>query len=208
MRGRPPLSAGRALILATGLIASAPAISAPAISAPAAAQDYRTRDVGDWTIAVSGDGGGCFVTRQYDGVGGTRLLLGLDTDGSNRLSVLNDNWSIAPGERLKLNFRLSGGKYAGHAVIGIESDGKRGFVTSFEAKFPSYFAASKGLDISRGTVPVEQLSLAGSGAAMAELRKCVQTRQAGDGDRKSARKPGAAIPRDPFAPAASRRSKR
>jgi hypothetical protein len=175
-------------------------------SAPASAQDYPSRDVGGWTVAASKDGGGCFLTRSYPGSGETTVLLGLDVDGSNRVSVLNRNWSIKPKERWKLTFKLSSGGYPNHPVVGMASDGKQGFVTNFDAKFPVHFAASKALHIYRGDVPVEQLSLDGSGAAVAELRRCVGLHAtkpaAGAGEKgRSGR-----IPKDPFAPDAGRRS--
>lgn len=173
--------------------------------AQAAAQDYPVRDVGSWTVAASKDKNGCFVTRTYEGNGGTTLLLGLDVDGSNHLSVLNDDWSIKPKDRWKLTFRLSRGGYPDHAVVGMASGGKKGFVTNFDAKFPAHFASSQALHIYRGDVPVEQLSLDGSGAAVAELRNCVALHaKAGAG----AREPGRSdrIPRDPFAPDAKRKS--
>ncbi|WEK01838.1 MAG: hypothetical protein P0Y59_09235 [Candidatus Sphingomonas phytovorans] len=176
-------------------------------SAHASAQAYAMRDVEGWTVAASKDKRGCFLTRTYEGAGGTTLLLGLDIDGSNRLSVLNDNWSIKQMDRLKLNFRLSSGGYSRQQVVGIESDGKKGFVTNFETKFPDYFAASKALHISRGDVPVEQLSLEGSGAAVAELRRCVgmYAAKAVAGAREKGRSDQ--IPRDPFAPDAKRKSR-
>lgn len=177
-------------------------------SARATAGDYRTRDVGDWTVTASRDGTGCFLTRQYDGVGETALLLGIDVNGANHLSVLNDNWSIEPREQLKLDFRLSSGSYAKHVAIGMASNGKKGFVTTFEAKFPTYFAASRSLYISRGDVPVEQLSLAGSGAAVAELQRCVDSYRDDTGSGTTGSKRSGAIPKDPFASDTTRPSKK
>ncbi len=174
----------------------------------AAARDYASRDVGDWTVTASKDGKDCFLTREYERNGGTTLLLGLDIDGTNRLSVLNANWSIKPKDQLKLNFRLSNSSYPAHFAVGIASEGKQGFVTSFGAKFPSYFAASKSLHISRGDVPVERLSLDGGDAAVTELRNCVDNRReepAASAGKKA--RPGD-IPRDPFAPARARESKK
>ena len=164
------------------------------------------RDVGGWTVAASKDKSGCFMTRTYEGAGETTLLLGLDIDGSNHLSVLNDNWSIKPQDRLNLNFRLSNGGYSKHPVVGMASEGKKGFVTNFETKFLSYFAVSKGLHIYRDEVPVEQLSLDGSGAAVAELRRCVDIYRAktAAGAREKGRSDQ--IPEDPFAPDAKPRS--
>lgn len=135
------------LSLLAGLFASAPAI----------ARDDAPRAIGGWTVAPSKDGQGCFLTKVYDRPGDTTLLLGLDRDGTNHLTVLNSNWSIEPKQRLKLDFRLSKGGYAKHFAVGLASDGKRGFVTSFEPKFPAYFASSHMLAIARGDVPVERL---------------------------------------------------
>lgn len=174
-------------------------------SAQAVAQEYAARDVGGWTVAASKDKSGCFMTRTYEGAGATSLFLGLDVDGRNHLTVLNENWSIKPNDQWKLSFRLSNGGYADHAVVGMASDGKQGFVTDFETKFPSYFAASRTLDINRGDVPVAQLSLDGSGAAVAELRRCVDVFRG-----KAAVAPQGRsdpIPKDPFAPDAGDRSR-
>ena len=170
----------------------------------ASASEYASRDVGGWTVTPSKDGKGCFLIKEYERNGGTTVLLGLDTDGTNRLSVLNPNWSIKPKDRLKLDFRLSHSSYPAHFAVGIASAGKRGFVTSFGEKFPAYFAASKALNISRGPVPVERLSL-DADAAVVELRKCVAGQRAktsvgGDGQERADH-----IPRDPFAPASGRR---
>lgn len=179
--------------------------AALAASAPAFAQDYAARDVGGWTVAPNKDRNGCFITKAYDGVGGTTLLLGLDIDGANHLSVLNDNWSIKPQDRLKLSFRLSSGAYPDHFAVGMASDGKRGFVTNFETKFPTYFAASKTLNIYRGSTPVEQLALDGSGAAVAELRRCVEAQRARPAADVQVEKRSGKIPKDPFASDPKRR---
>ncbi|HWW66122.1 MAG TPA: hypothetical protein VNZ43_15310 [Sphingomonadaceae bacterium] len=187
-----------ALVCAAGL----------SVSDHASARDYASRAIGGWMVSASKDGKGCFLTRTYERPGGTTLLLGLDIDGTNRLSVLNANWSIKPKDRLKLNFRLSNSSYPAHFAVGMVSEGKQGFVTSFGAKFPSYFAASKALHISRGDVPVERLDLDGSSAAVAELRNCVEDQRVkpaaarGEGQRLDH------IPKDPFGPAQKRKSGR
>jgi len=173
---------------------------------PAAAQDYPAREVGGWTVAASKDRSGCFVTRTYDGAGATTLLLGLDIDGANHLSVLNQNWSIRPRDEWKLTFKLTSGGYPDHAVVGMASDGKKGFVTDFDAKFPAHFAASKALHIYRGDVPVEQLALDGSGAAVAELRNCVALHAAKPAAGKDSNGHARRIPRDPFADETKRKS--
>lgn len=168
---------------------------------PATAQTYASREIGGWTVAASKDGAGCFITRTFPHPGNTTLLLGLDVDGANHLSVLNANWSIEPKDRLKLDFRLSKSAYPGHFAVGMESDGARGFVTKFGTRFPDAFAASDFLHINRGKVPVERLGLAGSGSAVKELRGCVaaQRKKPAAPRRESWRDQ---IPRDPFASSA------
>ncbi|WBO22158.1 hypothetical protein [Sphingomonas abietis] len=177
-----------------------------AAAGPAPARDPAPRDLGSWTVAPSTDGKGCFLTRSYDGNGGTTLLLGLDVDGANRLSVLNANWSIKAKQALKLNFRLSNSSYPDHFAVGIVSDGQQGFVTSFGMKFPSYVATSKDLRISRGDVPVGRWDLDGAAAAVAALEHCVGDLQvdpaaAPHGNAPHRKKSSDGIPSDPFAPA-------
>jgi hypothetical protein len=197
----------RGVRMASALVALALVAGSPA-GAQESGQGYPARQIGDWTVAASKDQKGCFLTRDYDGAGKTTLLLGLDGDGINHLSVLNANWSIKPKDQLTLTFRLSGGGYDDHGAVGMAADGKQGFVTSFEAKFPGYFAASKALNIFRDDVPVAQLSLAGSGAAVAALRTCVSVRGAAAPAGARAKRRVDGIPTDPFAPGLARKSRR
>jgi len=203
LRAEPIL---RALLLAIVRPLVFGLVCATSVSAKgdAPARDPASRSVGDWTVAPSKDGKGCFLTRDYDRTGGTTLLLGLDIDGTNRLVVLNANWSIKPKDQLELNFRLSNSSYPAHFAVGMTSDGKQGFVTSFGAKFPSLFAASKILHISRGDVPVERLDLDGGDAAVAELRNCVADLQADPAAAQGGKADTDDIPSDPFAPAPRR----
>ncbi|WP_232476272.1 hypothetical protein [Flavisphingomonas formosensis] len=175
--------------------------------AAAAATDYP-RDIGNWTVAVSKDGKGCFVTRAYEHPGGTTLLLGIDLEGTNHLSILNANWSIKPKDRLKLDFKLASGSYMKHFAVGMASDGKQGFVTSFEVKFPTYFAGSKLLSISKGDVPVERLNIEGSGPAVAALRNCVEAQRDKPAAAAGKKMRSDDIPIDPFAPASERKKKK
>jgi hypothetical protein len=169
-----------------------------------ATQGYVARDLGEWTVAESRDKQGCFLTRTYAGPGGTTLLLGLDADGSNRLTILNANWSIADKEQVKLTFRLSNASFPRHLSVGIAADGKQGFVTSFGTAFPASFAASKFLNVLKGDVPVAELSLDGSGAAVADLRKCAALQRTA-ANPAAGEVRGSRIPLDPFAPEAPRK---
>lgn len=174
----------------------------------ASARDYAPRNLGGWTVAASKDGKGCFMTRDYARNGGTTLLLGLNIDGTNRLSILNPNWSIRPRDQLKLNFQLSNSSYPDHFAVGMASEQKQGFVTSFGAKFPSYFAASKILNVSRGDVPVERLHLDGAEAAVAELKNCVEAQREGPTPPVARKTRSDDIPSDPFAVGPARKSRK
>lgn len=170
----------------------------------APAQGYPTRDLGPWKIAAARDGDGCFMTRVYPREGDTTLLFGLSADGSNRLTLLNANWSIRPQDRLTLDYRLSNRRLPKQTAIGLASGGKRGFVSAFDARFPAQFAAATGLAIFRGETPVERLTLEGTGAAVAELKRCVAASKAGPDARPV---PDDTIPRDPFAESKPKRKK-
>jgi len=174
-------------------------------SNPASARDHASRTVRGWTVAVSKDGEGCFLTRDFDR--GTTLLLGLDRDGTNRLSLLNPKWSIKPRDKLTLNFRLSNSSYPAHFAVGMASEEKQGFVTSFGAKFPSYFATSKTLFISRGDIPVERLGLDGAEAAVTALRRCVDDQRSKPAAPADGEAQPDEIPSDPFASAPVREPK-
>ncbi|ONF95324.1 hypothetical protein [Sphingomonas jeddahensis] len=164
----------------------------------AVAAVYATRDVGPWVVSASSDGQGCFLTRTYPSPRATTVQFGLDVDGSNRLTILNANWSIGEKERLRLDFRLSKAAFPRHLAIGIAPEGKKGFVTSFGRTFPGIFAASEFLRISRGAVPVEDLRLDGSGAAMVELRKCVDRQREARAAGGTVEEDASGIPLDPF----------
>ncbi len=198
MRNIVPGACRLAMALVAGVAAMTPLSAAP----------YQAKRVGDWAVAASADESGCFLSRDYDEPEGTTLLLGLDIAGTNHLSVLNPDWSIKPKAQVVLDFRLSKGAYPQHAAIGIAAMGKRGFVTDFEPGFPAHFAASAFLHVRRGAVPVAELSLAGSGAAVAELRACVaaQRRLAAAGPRQQTDAPR--VPKDPFAAEFDQRSRK
>ena len=179
---KPNIRASHAALAAMLVVAASGGASAPAHAA-----EYAGRSVAGWTVAASRDGQGCFITRTFAMNGGTQLLLGLNADGTSQLTLLNANWSIAPRDRLSLTYRLTRAGYADHPAVGIRADGKRGFVAAFDRAFPARFAAARTLAVTRGKVTVAEVDLAGSGAAVAELRRCV----AGTKDRT--------IPLDPFA---------
>ncbi|MEG8038392.1 hypothetical protein QP166_03185 [Sphingomonas sp. LR60] len=95
------------------------ALATSMVGGSAFAADYATRDVGAWIVAASSDQKGCFITRTYPAPRGTILQFGLDMDGSNRLTLLNPNWSVRAREQLRLDFQLSNSAFPRHLAIGI-----------------------------------------------------------------------------------------
>ncbi|MEH3048174.1 hypothetical protein [Sphingomonas adhaesiva] len=186
---RSPFRRRSALLLAALLLPGA----------AAHAQGYAPRDIGPWVVSPSSDKQGCFLTRTFPAPRETTLQLGLDTDGSNRLTILNARWSVREKERLRLTYRLSRAAFPRHLAIGLAAEGKKGFVTTFGAAFPATFAASRFLHITRGDVPVEELDLEGSGTAIAELRKCVASYRGAPPAGRTIAKDTGRIPADPFA---------
>ncbi len=178
----------------------------PTLAAQASPDAYAVRSLGDWTLAPSSDAPGCFMTRDYAGAGGTTLLFGLDADGQNHLSVLNDNWSIKPKERLTLDFRLSNGRYLKQTAIGMTSDRKRGFVTRLPTKFTADLATSKFLNIDRGDIPVARLTLDGSAPAITELKRCIAAVSAPPSAATAGGNDDQTVPKDPFSRGSNKRS--
>lgn len=168
------------------------------INTAAVAADYPAHSLGAWLVSRSNDQKGCFLTRTYPAPRRTTLQLGLDIDGGNRLTMLNAHWSIRPRERLAMDFRLSNAAFPRHSAIGLAIQGAKGFVTTFGRSFPATFGSSRFLHVGRGGVPVEELDLDGSGAAVAELRRCVGQLRSGSGATQSMREEDK-IPVDPFA---------
>ena len=166
-------------------IALASALAGLAVT-PASARDWP--DAGGWSIGELDNGTSCYVTQEFEGAGETSLMLTLNVDNTVLLSALNANWTSKPGQTYQLTYVLDAGEYSDHASIGFESGGRKGFVGGFEPSFPSYF----------GTL-VDQLSLKGTGPAVALGRACVATlkAKADAAGREKARLEH--IPIDPFA---------
>ena len=175
---------------------------------PVTAAAYETRAIGAWVVAESSDRKGCFLSRTYPAPRETTLQFGLDMDGGNRLTLLNARWSIRPRDQFKMDFRFSNATFPRHVAIGIAAQGKKGFVSSFGRSFPATLAASRFLAIRRGDVPVEELDLDGSGAAITALRACVGAIRPASVTGRPARESGGHIPTDPFASGNGRESRK
>lgn len=136
-----------------------------------APKPYSSKIVGGWTIAPAVDEDGtCLMFIDYQGRYPTRLALFIDSSGLSSLMLSNDGWTIRPEEIYKLDYQLSVGSYSNHPTIGLKGGS---LITRFEKSFPDHFAKSDYLNIYRDDVVVERLSLKGSSAAVAEVKRCV-----------------------------------
>lgn len=132
---------------------------------------YHPREVAGWTVgSVEDEGGSCMMYMDYEGIPSTRLALIIDWDSNPSLMIKNRDWTVKKNEKYKIDYELSFGEYRDHPTLGWD-DG--GLYTKFDKNFSNHFAKSNYLNIYRDGIVIDKLSLKGSGAAVAELRRCV-----------------------------------
>jgi len=167
------------------------------LATPALAEDWA-REVGGWTVGRTGDM--CIMTMEYEGAGATNLTLAVNEETEKTyLSVDNYLWSAKEGEVYELAYHLGEWVYTAPA-IGTEANYiRKGFITSVSSEFLSDFAKSDDLEITRGDILVDDLSLKGSAAGLAVFERC-RTELARDMEqRRRDRERLSHIPTDPFA---------
>jgi len=175
-------------------------------SGPVVARDWP--NAGKWIVAEAPPDR-CGMVLDYDGKGETELVLSLTTGGEASMSLTNSNWTSDPDQTYNLTYYVDGVGWSGVKSSGYEDDGKKGFFAFFGPTFLKHFAASSYLRVESkdGTV-IDNLDLAGSGRALAEVRQClaqlrtdavVQARHARQEKAEALRRARAAgPPEDPF----------
>ena len=136
---------------------------------PAQARDWPDAD--GWSIGEGTEY--CGMKQEYEGKGDTELLLLLGFDGDVVISVKNSDWSPIDGQKYDLEFYLNGTGYGGGSAVGDADEYKKGFISTFGSNFAQDFAGGSSLAIYRGDTLVDKLSLRGSAAGMAMVRRCV-----------------------------------
>jgi len=166
---------------------------------PAMARAREWPSAGGWDVIEVDDG--CGVHLTYEGAGETELSVLLLITGGTVVFVANSDWSIKTDQEYDLSFHLDGVAYSGGKSMGTTISAKPAIMAPMSSGFLEHFAAGKSLHIYRGKTLVDQLSLTGTGAAVAMLRRCVQSVKvrADAAAREKAR--WAHIPKDPFADA-------
>lgn len=165
------------------------------VASPAYSRDWP--DAGGWTVVETD--GACGMSQTYEGKGESELLIWLDDDGDVGLSITNDLWSPVDGQKYEMDYFLNGKSYGGGAAVGSAGRYKKGFVAGFDGTFLSDFAAGSSLAIYRGELLVDQLSLKGTAAGVAMVRRCMAALKADKAAAERERQRLAHIADDPFA---------
>lgn len=144
----------------------------------------------------------CAIWQDFEGKGTTELLIVLNLDGSASASLSNLAWSTVDGESYDLSWAVNGSVYSGPAfAIAEKYDVRKGFGAKFEGEFINDIAKGNSLSVYRGDVLVDDLSLAGTGAAIAMAKRCLQAVKADIAAAEREKQRFAHIPDDPFAAA-------
>lgn len=159
---------------------------------PAPAMAF-TEERGGWTITDVD--GGCAMGMEFEGPGSSYLLLSKSTDGELLVMLTNDDWSAKSGERYKVEYVIGEKAFGGGTAIGV----RNGFVTKFAPNFEGAFSAGQSLHVYLDDKRVDQLSLSGTGAAIAAVNRCLAgVRQRLAAERREKER-WAHLPKDPFA---------
>jgi TonB family protein len=170
-------------------------IATALVSFPASAREWP--DAGGWTIAESDNA--CGLMQEFEGKGETELVLVASNDGKIGLSVRNAGWSPTEGQDYDLDFVLNGRSYGGGGAVGLADGYKKGFAAAFGDDFMRDFASGTSLLIYRGETLVDQLSLKGTAAGVAMLRRCLSAIKADKAAADREMQRFAHIADDPFA---------
>lgn len=141
----------------------------------------------------------CYLYSLYKGPGESALSLAVNRQGAVMVMVLNDDWSAKPDVEYKdLEFLLDGISYDGGVATGIENGGKHGFMQPMNKDFLPHFVQSSYLNVYKSGQIVDRLSLVGSGAAVAAVKRCVVYVDAVRSAEEREKKRYEDLPKDPF----------
>lgn len=151
-----------------------------ATSIPAAAQDGDLVNINGWSVYSSWNQ--CTLSTTFEGPGSTRFFLLTEPDEPSVLSISNSQWQSIEDKKPYPAVMFFDGKGVEAKLTGLnEKDG------AFEPGFTLYarsedtdwlldqLARSKNLSFYREGTLIDSLSLGGSSAAVAELRRCLSS---------------------------------
>jgi hypothetical protein len=152
-------------------------------------------NVAGWLVAQRTEG--CAMGSEFAGPGHTYVAVDKKSDGKVYLAITNDAWSAREGKRYDVAYRLNGKEYADGTTTGYRSGAARGFWSVMGAGFERDFAAGADLSVFLDGDLIRKISLAGTGAAIAALERCVS--ELHGRDREERREKRGHVPADPFA---------
>ncbi len=163
------------------LIKAAVLISASALlSTSASAREWGT--AGGWNVIELGES--CAITLEYDGKGSSELILMQHRDDNVFITVANDDWSVLDEKQYSIAYSIDGVAYNPPKMsVGTILKYKPGFMTIYDRKFLSAFAAGSSLNVFYDKNPddpesqyqlIDQLSLTGTAIAVARMDQCLQ----------------------------------
>lgn len=173
-----------------------------ALMAPSYAHARSWPRTAGWEVIE--DATSCAIWQDFEGKGSTELLVVLHVDGTASAALSNTGWSTADNEDYELSWIVNGSTYSGTAFgIGKSYEVRKGFGAKFSGEFIDDIAKGSSLGVYRGDVVVDELSLAGTGAAIAMAKRCLQSIKADMAAAERERQRFAHIADDPFATAAT-----
>lgn len=143
-----------------------------ALAVPTAATARTWPDAGGWTIAEGGDF--CIMTSEFEGPGDSELYLTINADGLVLMADVNSAWSSQDGAVYKdITAVMGDTEYGGTDAIGVEVNGKKGFLVKLSPTMVDDIAAARSISLYKGEAKMDHLNLSGTGAAIAMTRRCV-----------------------------------
>lgn len=121
----------------------------------------------------------CGMERRFGGAGNTTMSITWHVDHGALLHVSNFEWPIRKGDKFEVIARIDGWALDRRATA-YENDGRKGFGTFLRQEHVNAIAAGAEIGFHRADTGalIDSLSLDGSGAAVALMRRCLASVQA------------------------------
>lgn len=146
-------------------------LAAAAAANGASAADWDS--VAGWDVHEI-DRSRCVVGRTFADPGATIVGLILSVDGEARIFASSPTWKTSAGAGVTASVALDDRTLIESGFVGVAERGRAGFVAAAPAAFLDSFASANALRLSAGADgAARSLPLTGSGAGIAQLRRCV-----------------------------------
>jgi TonB family protein len=116
----------------------------------------------------------CGMERKFEGAGNTAMSVTWHVDQGVLLHVSNFEWPIKKGDKFEVIARIDG-RALDRRATAYENDGRKGFGTFLRQEHLNAIAAGAEIGFHRADTGalIDSLSLDGSGAAVALMRRCL-----------------------------------